>query len=82
VTLLNDNPIIHCSDKGNDLNMPEGSKDCTLPVNALMQNASNKISASENGSVPNMNNLENDRNNENLSKAIRYAHLFCAVVGV
>jgi hypothetical protein len=69
VTLSNDNPIIHCSDEGNDLNMPKGSKDYTLPVNSLIQNASTKISTSEISSVPNMNNLEKDRSKENLSKS-------------
>ena len=70
VTLLNDNPIIHCSDEGNDLYMPKVSKDYTLTVNSPIQNAPTKISSSEIGNVPNMNNLEKDRNKENPSKCI------------
>ena len=70
VTLLNDNPIIHCSDEGNDLYMPKVSKDYTLTVNSPIQNAPTKISSSEIGNVPNMNNLEKDLSKENPSKCI------------
>jgi hypothetical protein len=50
--------------------MPKVSKDYTLTVNSPIQNAPTKISSSEIGNVPNMNNLEKDRSKENLSKSI------------